>query len=201
MRFINGFGVAVALAVFPVESAVAGAQQRAKFFRAANEDALGRKGAMQPGNIIKFSFARSGLVISARGAQLKPVLALESWVAFKPVTKGQAMIMGDLVLLEDKVVTARHSHLLNESARLFFMHFWASDDATKLARKLGWHRTKRTRKSKIVTGVCSGVSSRSTAGRGASQRVAQPLRPIVQLIARIVARESRILVIGAFGSL
>ena len=91
---------------------------------------------MQRGNIIKFSFPRSGLVNTARGMQLKPALALESWVVFEPVTKGQAMIMGDLVLLEDKVVTARHSHLLNESARLFFMHFWASDDATKPARGL-----------------------------------------------------------------
>ena len=32
--------------------------------------------------------------------------------------------------------TALHSHMLGESPRLFFMHFWADDDAVKLARGL-----------------------------------------------------------------
>ena len=30
-------------------------------------------------------------------------------------------------------VTALHSHMLTEQPRLFFMHFWANDDAIKLA--------------------------------------------------------------------
>ena len=34
-------------------------------------------------------------------------------------------------------VTALHSHMLNETPRLFFMHFWANDDAVTLARGLG----------------------------------------------------------------
>jgi Domain of Unknown Function (DUF1259) len=33
-------------------------------------------------------------------------------------------------------VTAVHSHMLNEQPRLFFMHFWANDDAVKLAKGL-----------------------------------------------------------------
>ena len=33
-------------------------------------------------------------------------------------------------------VTALHSHMLTESPRLFFMHFWANDDAIKLAKGL-----------------------------------------------------------------
>ena len=33
-------------------------------------------------------------------------------------------------------VTAVHSHMLNELPRLFFLHFWANDDALKLARGL-----------------------------------------------------------------
>lgn len=33
-------------------------------------------------------------------------------------------------------VTALHSHMLNEEPRLFFMHFWANDDAAKLAHGL-----------------------------------------------------------------
>jgi hypothetical protein len=33
-------------------------------------------------------------------------------------------------------VTALHSHMLMENPRLFFMHFWAVDDAIKLAKGL-----------------------------------------------------------------
>jgi hypothetical protein len=33
-------------------------------------------------------------------------------------------------------VTAVHSHMLDEEPRLFFMHFWANDDAVQLARGL-----------------------------------------------------------------
>ena len=33
-------------------------------------------------------------------------------------------------------ITALHSHMLNEEPRLFFMHFWANDDAVKLATAL-----------------------------------------------------------------
>jgi len=32
--------------------------------------------------------------------------------------------------------TALHSHMLTETPRLFFMHFWANDDAMKLAMAL-----------------------------------------------------------------
>jgi hypothetical protein len=56
---------------------------------------------------------------------------------------------GDFVLLAAEVnrviralrsggieVTALHSHMLGESPRLFFMHFWASDDGVTIARGL-----------------------------------------------------------------
>src|SRR5471032_3237428 len=69
----------------------------------AVEDALGRKGAMQPGNVIKFAFPRSDLTVTVGGVTLKPALALGGWVAFKELAKGQAMAMGDLVLTEDEV--------------------------------------------------------------------------------------------------
>jgi len=62
---------------------------------------------------------------------------------------GKAAITGDFVLTADEVnpvvralrsngieVTALHNHMLNDEPRLFFMHFWANDDAGKLARGL-----------------------------------------------------------------
>src|SRR5437764_814950 len=67
------------------------------------EDALGRKGAMQPGDVIKFAFPRSDLTVTVGAVTLKPALALGGWTAFKEIGKGQAMVMGDLVLTEDEV--------------------------------------------------------------------------------------------------
>jgi hypothetical protein len=68
-------------------------------------------------------------------------------INFQPTGGGKAAITGDFVLTNDEVnpviqalrangidVTAVHSHMLDEQPRLFFMHFWAVDDALKLAR-------------------------------------------------------------------
>jgi hypothetical protein len=70
-------------------------------------------------------------------------------INFQPTGGGKAAITGDFVLTNDEVnpvikalrangieVTALHSHMLDEQPRLFFMHFWADDDALKLARGL-----------------------------------------------------------------
>ncbi len=68
---------------------------------------------------------------------------------FPSAWDGKAAITGDFVLIAQEVnpvlktlreggieVTALHSHMLTEQPRLFFMHFWANDDAGKLARSL-----------------------------------------------------------------
>src|SRR5471032_2844778 len=70
-------------------------------------------------------------------------------INFQPAGGGKAAITGDFVLTNDEVnpvikalrangieVTALHSHMLDEQPRLFFLHFWAVDDALKLARGL-----------------------------------------------------------------
>ena len=106
---------------------------------------MGKSGAMQAGNVFKFSFPRSDLNVTARGVRIKPALALGSWVAFKKMG-GQAMAMGDLVLSEDEVSpvmmklqqegieqTALHNHVLNESPRVMYMHISAHGDAEKIA--------------------------------------------------------------------
>ena len=67
-------------------------------------------------------------------------------INFQPTGSGKAAITGDFVLTADEVnpvirafqsngieVTAIHNHMLNDEPRLFFMHFWANDDAQKLA--------------------------------------------------------------------
>src|SRR5215510_10296228 len=114
----------------------------------AVEQALGRSGAMQPGDVYKFSMPRGDLHVTAKGVEIKPALALGSWAAFKKMGS-QAMVMGDLVLAEDEVSpvilklqqggieqTALHNHILNESPRVMYMHIGGHGDPVKLAEAI-----------------------------------------------------------------
>ena len=114
---------------------------------AAVDQALGRKGAAQPGNVMKYGFPRSDLHVTINGVQLKPALALGSWVAFRNIGGGHAMMMGDLVLAEEEVApvmralqqggveqTALHNHLLGETPHVMYMHVSGHGDAVKLAQ-------------------------------------------------------------------
>ena len=113
------------------------------------EQTLGRKGAVSSGGVVRFGFPRTDLQVSIGGVQLKPALALGSWVAFKPIANGRAMAAGDLVLTSDEVgpvmqrlqaggisQTAVHNHLLGENPRVMYMHIMAVGDPTKLAEAL-----------------------------------------------------------------
>jgi hypothetical protein len=68
-------------------------------------------------------------------------------INFQPTGNSKAAITGDFLVTGDEVnplirtlrasdieVTAIHSHMLDEQPRMFFIHFWANDDALKLAR-------------------------------------------------------------------
>jgi hypothetical protein len=115
----------------------------------AVNQAIGRKGAQQPDGVMKYSFPRSDLQVTANGVQVKPALALGGWIAFKKMDSGQAMMMGDLVLTEDEVgpvmralqqtgveQTALHNHVLKESPRVMYMHVAGQGDPVKLAQAL-----------------------------------------------------------------
>ncbi|MEP6741506.1 MAG: DUF1259 domain-containing protein [bacterium] len=114
----------------------------------AVELALGKAGSMQPGNVYKVSLPRSDLKITVAGVELKPALALGSWVAFKK-TGDMTMVMGDLVLTEDEVTavmtrlqeggveeTALHNHVLHESPRVMYMHIHAMGEGVKIAKAI-----------------------------------------------------------------
>jgi hypothetical protein len=115
----------------------------------AVERTLGRKGTINPGDVMKFSFPRSDLSVTLAGVQLRPALALGSWVAFKRIGGGVTMVMGDLVLTQEEVgpvmqrlqdlgveQTAVHNHLLMESPRVMYMHIDAHGDEAKLAQAI-----------------------------------------------------------------
>jgi hypothetical protein len=116
----------------------------------AVDTAMGRPGALRPGDVHRYSFPRSDMRVTvgrgARAVRVKPSLALGSWVAFKATGDG-AMAMGDLVLSEDEVApvmsklqeggveqTAVHHHVLHESPRVVYMHVHAQGDPVKIAQ-------------------------------------------------------------------
>jgi hypothetical protein len=114
----------------------------------AVEQALGKAGSVQPGDVYKVSLPRGDLHVTVDGVSVKAPLALGSWVAFKKAG-GMTMVMGDLVLTEDEVTpvltklqeggveqTALHNHVLHESPRVMYMHISAMGDAVKIAKAI-----------------------------------------------------------------
>ena len=107
--------------------------QRARDRLETGDEALGRTAAVG-GDVHRYGFPRSDLQVTLDGVAIKPALALGGWVAFKPV-HGEAMVMGDLVLLDTEInpvmakllangidITAVHNHLLRANPATYYMH-------------------------------------------------------------------------------
>jgi Domain of Unknown Function (DUF1259) len=86
--------------------------------------------------------------VTLDGVEVKPALALGSWLAFQKVGD-QAMVMGDLVLTAEEIspvmsklveggidITALHNHLLRSSPATLYMHVRGQGDPVKLATTL-----------------------------------------------------------------
>ncbi len=114
---------------------------------AALDRTLGAEGANN-GGIYQFTIPRAE-AIKDGGMPVPPALGSAQAINFEPTGGGKAAITGDFVLIAKEVtpvmkalrdngieVTALHNHMLDEQPRLFFVHFWANDDAGKLAQGL-----------------------------------------------------------------
>jgi len=114
---------------------------------AAIEKTLAYRGNANSG-VYQFSIARAE-GISEGGMALPPAMGTAIAINFQPTGGGKAAITGDFVLLGSEVnpvlktlrqhgieVTALHGHMIDDSPHLFYMHFWANDDAQKLAQGL-----------------------------------------------------------------
>jgi Domain of Unknown Function (DUF1259) len=108
------------------------------------DTALG-KTASVTGEVHRYGLPRSDLHVTLDGVAIKPALALGGWVAFAPA-HGEAMVMGDLVLLETEIapvmtklleggleITAVHNHVLRASPATFYMHVGGHGDPVKMA--------------------------------------------------------------------
>ena len=114
---------------------------------AALDQIMGAKGANN-GGVYQYSIARAEAVTDG-GMSVPGAMGSYQAINFEPLGAGQAAITGDFVLTAKEVplvmkalresgieVTALHNHMVDDQPRLFFMHFWAHDDAKKLAQGL-----------------------------------------------------------------
>ncbi|MGZ6006938.1 MAG: DUF1259 domain-containing protein [Rhizomicrobium sp.] len=129
--------------------APAGAPPSIDLDTAQLDQIIGVRGSAN-GGVYQFGVPRRDPV-TENGMQMTPAgpMGVATAINFQPTGGGKAAITGDFVLTGEEVnpvvkalrdngieITAIHSHMLTEQPRLIFMHFWANDDANKLARGL-----------------------------------------------------------------
>ena len=138
----------LALSATPLSQAPAGSAPPAlELDTAALDQILGYKGNPN-GGVYQFSIPRAESV-TENGMAVPASMGTAIAINFEPTAGGKAGITGDFVLLGSEVnpvlralrqhgieVTALHSHMIDDSPHLFFMHFWAHDDAQRLAHGL-----------------------------------------------------------------
>jgi hypothetical protein len=111
------------------------------------ERIVGFKGAMG-GGVFHIVVPRNDVRVAAMGAQIPGSMGMNTPLNFQ-LDGGKAAINGDFMLLPAEVnpvikalrasgieIASLHNHMLDDEPRLFFMHFWANDDAVKLAKGL-----------------------------------------------------------------
>jgi Domain of Unknown Function (DUF1259) len=114
---------------------------------AAIDKAIGFKGRNN-GGVYQFGVPRSDS-IKQDGMAIPGAMGTAIAINFQPTGDGKAAITGDFVALASEVnplikalrdngieVTAIHNHMLDDEPRAFFVHFWANNDAVKLAEGL-----------------------------------------------------------------
>ncbi len=112
------------------------------------EQIIGAKG-VNNGGVYAINVPRRDPIIEQGMAVGAPIMGGATAINFQPTGGGKAAITGDYALIGSEVtevvktlrangidVTAMHSHMLSEEPRIIFLHFWANDDALKLARGL-----------------------------------------------------------------
>ncbi len=124
------------------------AAQLEKLDTARIDELTGLKGKLnEQEQVYKVTSPRTDIQISVDKWQMPPFMGLTSWAAFMPGIKAQAMVMGDLVLMQDEVnpvmsaaldnglqISALHNHFFFDEPKVYFMHIGGEGDASTLAR-------------------------------------------------------------------
>jgi len=149
VKMANAIRTALAESKTPLSAPAATTPPPIELDTAQLDQIIGVKGQAN-GGVYQFGVPRRDPVTEERNQLMPPgPLGMATGIGFQPTGGGKAAITGDFVLTADEVnpvikalrangieVTALHSHMLDEQPRLFFMHFWANDDAIKLAHGL-----------------------------------------------------------------
>jgi hypothetical protein len=148
VKLAAAFHSALAESKTPLGAAApAGPPPQIDFDTAAVDQLLGAKGTNN-GGVYQFGIPRAE-PIKDGGMDVPPPMGSAQAINFQPTGGGKAAITGDFVLIAKEVnpvlkalrdhgieVTALHNHMLDDQPHLYFMHFWANDDAKKLAEGL-----------------------------------------------------------------
>lgn len=110
---------------------------------------LGKQGDLLADGVYKVTFPRNDLRITMHGVGLPVGMGLASWAAFLRLPDGQAMVMGDTVMLASEVnpvidelrragieIVALHNHMLGEQPQVLFMHYQGVGKPEALARTI-----------------------------------------------------------------
>jgi hypothetical protein len=143
-KLTEGMRVTLSLTATPMEIQQAATNQTVDWTKI--EAILGKSGSKR-GNLLQLGFPRTE-TIKDHGMDVSPFMGMATGINMQAVGN-KAATTGDFVLIADEVnpvvqaltshniaVTAIHSHMLHESPRLFFLHFWGYDEPEKLARGL-----------------------------------------------------------------
>jgi hypothetical protein len=139
---------ALAVSKTPLTAAPAGQPPAIDLDTAQIDQILGAKGANN-GGVFAVNVPRRDPITEHGMSVKEPIMGGATAINFQPTGSGKAAITGDFALVGSEVndvvkalrangidVTAIHSHMLTEEPRIIFMHFWANDDAIKLAKGL-----------------------------------------------------------------
>jgi hypothetical protein len=149
VKIASAIKTALAESKTPLTSPAPGTPPPVDLDTAQLDQIMGAKGQAN-GGVYQFGVPRRDQITEGSVPMTPPgPLGLATAINFQATSGGKAAITGDFVLAADEVnpvikvlrssgieITALHSHMLSEQPRLFFMHFWANDDAQKLARGL-----------------------------------------------------------------
>jgi hypothetical protein len=132
---------------FCIAAGIASGQDK-KLNTTTIDELTGLKGKLnEQEHVYKIGSPRTDLKISVDKWEMPPFMGLTSWAAFMPGMKGEAMVMGDLVLMQDEVnpvmsealdnglqVTALHNHFFFDEPRVYFMHIGGEGSTEQLAK-------------------------------------------------------------------
>ena len=144
VRLAKSIREAVAVTKIPAPAPSSAAQEPLAMDTASVAGILGVRGRAA-GGVYQVNVPRQEKIVQG-GVEIPPALGLGTVINFQPISNGRAAITGDFVLLASEVnpviralvengiqATSLHNHLLDETPRLFFLHFWGEDDAARLA--------------------------------------------------------------------